>query len=93
MRARYSAFTVGDESYLLDSWHESTRPASAHLEPTRTWTGLRVLEVDGGGLFDTTGTVTFEAAFREGKQGGVQSERSRFVRQDGRWFYVGPMEL
>jgi SEC-C motif-containing protein len=93
MRARYSAFAVGDESYLLDTWHESTRPTSADFEPTRTWTGLRVLGIDGGGLFDNEGTVTFEASFREGRQGGVQSEKSRFVRADGRWFYLGPAEL
>jgi SEC-C motif-containing protein len=93
MRARYSAFAVGDESYLLDTWHPSTRPASADFEPTRTWTGLRVLATTDGGLIDAEGTVTFEAAFREGKQGGSQSEKSRFVRKDGRWFYLGPAEL
>lgn len=26
MRSRYSAFAVGDEAYLLRSWHPTTRP-------------------------------------------------------------------
>ncbi|HSP36888.1 MAG TPA: YchJ family metal-binding protein [Frankiaceae bacterium] len=96
MRARYSAFALGSnsaESFLLDTWHPSTRPASAEFEPRRTWTGLRVLATSGGGLFDAEGTVAFEASFREGRRDGTQSEHSRFVREDGRWVYLGPFEL
>ena len=38
-----------------------------------------------GGPFDTLGVVEFRASY----VGGVQHERSSFVREDGRWFYVG----
>ena len=31
MRARYSAFAVGREDYLLASWHPDTRPAEVDL--------------------------------------------------------------
>src|SRR5699024_1264933 len=45
MRARYSAYVLRREDYLLASWHPSTRPASLRLtaqEPAPTWLGLDV---------------------------------------------------
>jgi SEC-C motif-containing protein len=42
-----------------------------------------------GGVDDDEGIVEFRATYREPGGGvGVQHERSRFVREDGRWFYV-----
>ncbi|HSZ38981.1 MAG TPA: YchJ family metal-binding protein [Trebonia sp.] len=90
MRSRYSAFAVGDAAYLLRTWHPSGRPRTLDLDPALTWTRLAVLETRDGGLFGTVGTVRFRAMFtRDGKR-GVLAETSRFVREDGRWLYVGP---
>ncbi|GIJ24773.1 YchJ family protein [Micromonospora lutea] len=88
MRSRYTAFAVGDPDYLLRSWHSRTRPARLHLDPTQRWTRLEVLGTDGGGLFDSTGTVQFRAHYREGREPGTLTERSRFAREDGRWVYL-----
>ncbi|MFY1576659.1 YchJ family protein [Verrucosispora sp. WMMD703] len=88
MRSRYAAFAVGDPDYLLRSWHSGTRPPRLHLDPAQRWTGLEVLDTDGGGLFDSTGTVEFRAHYREGRDPGTVTERSRFVREDGRWVYL-----
>ncbi|RIV41663.1 preprotein translocase [Micromonospora radicis] len=88
MRSRYAAFAVGDPDYLLRSWHRDTRPARLHLDPAQRWTGLRVLATEQGGLFDATGTVEFRAHYREGGRPGTLTERSRFVRADGRWVYL-----
>ncbi|MGC5334144.1 YchJ family protein [Micromonospora sp. DT62] len=88
MRSRYSAFAVGDTAYLLRSWHSSTRPGALDLDPGQRWTSLEILDTDRGGLFDATGTVEFRAHHRAGGQPGTQSERSRFVREDGRWVYL-----
>jgi len=87
MRSRYAAFAVGDAGYLRDTWHPSTRPRRVELEPGERWTGLDVLGCTGGGLFDATGTVAFRAHHRH----GVVAEDSAFRRDDGRWFYVGPV--
>ena len=44
-----------------------------------------MLETEDGGLFDSAGTVRFRAVYvRDGKR-GVMDEKSRFVREDGRW--------
>ena len=89
MRSRYSAFAVGDTGYLVRTWHPSGRPRVLRLDPAIRWTRLVVLETNGGGLFDTTGTVRFRAMYVHDGQRGVQAETSRFVREDGRWFYLG----
>ena len=88
MRSRYSAFAVGDTAYLLRSWHSSTRPARLPLDPDERWTGLEIVGTERGGLFDSTGTVEFRAHYRERGRPGTLTERSRFVREDGRWVYL-----
>lgn len=90
MRSRYSAFAVGDAGYLLRTWHPSARPRTLRLDPALKWTRLAVLETHDGGLFDATGTVRFRAMYVQEGQRGVLAETSRFVRQDGRWAYLGP---
>jgi SEC-C motif domain protein len=92
MRARYSAFAVGDLGYLLGTYHSASRPEAFSLDPSIAWTRLAVLETTGGGLFDDVGTVQFRAVYvRDGKR-GVHAETSRFRREDGRWTYVGPAD-
>lgn len=88
MRSRFSAYAVGDTGYLLRSWHSSTRPRHLTLDPQQRWTRLDILDADRGGLFDTTGTVEFRAHYRETGRSGTLHERSRFVREEGRWVYL-----
>ncbi len=91
MRARYSAFALGDERFLRNSWHASTRPAGPLLDPELAWIGLAVTGRSGGGLLAQDGTVEFTARYRrpDGSTGRVR-ERSRFVRGAGGWRYLGP---
>lgn len=84
MRSRYSAFVVGDEAYLLATWHPSTRPPE--VDTAGGWRWIEVLE-SSGGLLDVEGVVRFRAHHAA----GVLEERSRFVREAGRWSYVGPV--
>ena len=91
MRARYSAFAVGDERFLADSWPPSSRPAGALVDATLTWTGLFITDRAGGGLLERAGTVGFTARYRraDGTPGQLR-ENSRFVREGGSWRYLGP---
>jgi SEC-C motif domain protein len=91
MRSRYSAFAVGDAAYLLRTWLPSARPKTLTLDPAIRWTRLAVLETEGGGLFDSTGTVRFRAVYARDGRRGVMEETSRFVRQGKRWTYAGPV--
>ncbi len=89
MRARYSAFALGEAEYLSRTWHSSTRPANLELDGDRRWTGLEILGQTGGGMFEAEGTVRFRAHYRAGGRPGKQQENSHFVREDGRWRYLG----
>jgi SEC-C motif domain protein len=91
MRSRYSAFALGLADYLLKTWHVSTRPAELDLAgnpavATR-WLGLSirhfvVIDADHA-------EVEFVARFRAGGASATRlHERSRFVREEGIWFYL-----
>ncbi len=87
MRSRYSAFVLGLEDYLLDTWHPSTRPAAAlQIDPSTRWLGLelrrhRAIDADHA-------EVEFVARSKHGGRASRLHETSRFVREAGRWFYV-----
>jgi len=86
MRSRYCAFVRGDASYLLATWHPSTRPATLTLDEGVKWLGLEVKahrQPD-----DTHAEVEFVARSRVAGRGQRLHERSRFVREDGRWWYL-----
>jgi SEC-C motif-containing protein len=87
MRSRYSAFVLDLTGYLLDTWHPSTRPASLDPSPAAlSWLGL---DVRRHTVQDTThATVEFVARSKLGGRAERLHETSRFVREDGRWFYV-----
>jgi SEC-C motif-containing protein len=89
MRSRFEAFRDADADWLLASWHPSTRPKVIDLAGNPTWRGLQIVDVVGGAAGDTTGVVEFRATFVAGP-GDVRvlHERSRFVRERGRWYYV-----
>ena len=93
MRSRYSAFVLGRPDYLLATCHPTTRPASLDLDPAVRWTGLDVLATTGGGLLTAEGTVEFRAHSVVDRAAGAQHERSRFVRDDGRWRYLDGVSL
>ena len=87
MRSRYSAYALGDEAYLLATWHSSTRPTALNLasDSRLKWVGLSVLSFEED---DDTAWVSFVARFKEQGRAGKLEEKSRFVREGGRWFYV-----
>ena len=88
MRSRYTAFVFGNSSYLLESWHPSTRPSSLMLDPEQRWFALEILGTEHGRMLDATGTVEFRARYRRRDEVGAQHERSRFVRESSRWYYL-----
>lgn len=89
MRSRYSAYVGKLEPYLLSTWHAQTRPAA--LEPDEgeaiKWLGLTVKRHETTGA--DSAIVEFVARYRIGGASAVRMhEISRFVREDGRWFYL-----
>lgn len=81
MRSRYTAFALGNEQYLLDSWHASTRPESIDIDPAMQWIRLSILNSD-------TDRVEFVATYRIQGRAHKLHENSRFIFEHGKWFYV-----
>ncbi len=89
MRSRYTAYSLGDEAYLLASWYPQTRPESLDLELANlTWTGLEIVQCQAGGPGDLRGLVEFVAHYDKGGRQGQVHETSRFQKQAGVWLYV-----
>jgi SEC-C motif domain protein len=88
MRSRYTAYALGNPSYLLASWHPSTRPKAIHLDPEVRWIGLEILGRTRGGMLDSEGTVEFRATYRANGERVHQQENSSFVRENKTWLYV-----
>ena len=42
MRSRHSAFVLGNEAYLLGTWHPDTRPSRVLFDSEQRWLGLRI---------------------------------------------------
>ncbi len=87
MRSRYSAFVLDELAYLLATWHTSTRPASLTPNPAGSkWLGLEVRRHE---MTDSDhAVVEFVARHKLGGRAERLHETSRFVREEGRWFYV-----
>ena len=86
MRSRYSAFVLQRADYLLATWHAPQRPPSVDFDPGARWLGLEVRSARATG--DDTAEVEFVARHRIAGRAVRLHERSRFVREDGRWYYV-----
>ena len=89
MRSRYSAFVFEDAAYLLATWHSSTRPPEVAFEPGTKWLGLEVREHRA--IDDAHAEVEFVARMRHAGRASRLHERSRFLREAGRWYYVDGM--
>ncbi len=92
MRSRYSAYVRCDETYLLQTWHSSTRPMCIELDDGAIdgmqWLSLEILSTTAGRADDKKGTVEFIARYRLNGRLETLHETSRFLQQEGRWYYL-----
>jgi len=87
MRSRYTAFVMGLEEYLLQTWHPETRPATLNLneDPPTKWLGLQIKHAES--TSETTATVEFIARYKVAGKAERLHELSQFIRIEGRWYY------
>jgi SEC-C motif domain protein len=92
MRSRYSAFVLERADYLLSTWHASQRPAHIEFDAGVKWLGLDVRRHRR--LDYSHAEVEFVARQKSPGMAVVRlHERSRFVLEAGRWFYVDGDQL
>ena len=85
MRSRYTAYVRGNDAWLQRTWHPSTRPAGALSDGATRWLGLEVRRHEASG---DEAIVEFIARYKIGGRAHRLHETSRFVREDGVWYYV-----
>lgn len=97
MRSRYSAYVVRDAAYLRATWHASTCPIDAILSDDEDlhWLGLDVkstLRIRQPTLQaadqEVDACVEFVARYKIKGRAYRLHEVSRFVRENGRWWYL-----
>jgi SEC-C motif-containing protein len=89
MRSRYSAYVLKNESYLLKTWHISTRPQEPlfNNSENQQWLELQVKQFKTG-EDQKTAQVEFIAIYKINGKAYRLHEISDFVLEDGQWFYV-----
>jgi SEC-C motif-containing protein len=87
MRSRYSAYVLGLHDYLAATWHPRTRPPLSELQDdgAARWLGLELRASEEHG---DEATVEFVARYKTGGRAHRLHEVSRFLREQGRWFYL-----
>ena len=90
MRSRYTAYATGAIDYLERTHHPDTLEMfdaedAAAWSKASTWLGLTIISAEPP--VGDEGFVEFEARFSQHGSTQVHHERSRFVREGGRWFF------
>lgn len=93
MRSRFSAYAMVRADYLVATTSEEERAKIDQDELERycravKCISLRILETEQGGKDDETGVVVFHAKLLINGKRMLHRERSRFVREAGKWAYV-----
>ena len=87
MRSRFSAYTLDRPQYLLSSWHPTTRPDSIESAPSIQWLRLKIIDAER-----RPDHVEFVATFKLNGKAHKMHENSRFIFENGHWFYLGAVE-
>lgn len=89
MRSRYSAFVKHEIDYLLTTLHPDKRQSDDRQTLQQTchntrWLGLQIVDFEPG---EEIAAVEFTAFYDDNPVGQLH-ERSQFMFENGRWFYV-----
>ena len=92
MRSRYTAFATGDVDYILATRHTDTRQENRRKQIANSlkntiWLGLNIIDTSQGKKHDAIGYVEFVAILKTNEIKQIH-ERSKFVKVDGKWFYL-----
>jgi len=92
MRSRYTAYTMANIDYIVETNSPSTRDDLSREETKKwaeesTWKGLEIISTREGLEGDDEGFVEFSAFFDQEDEKYEHHEMSRFVREDGKWFF------
>jgi len=88
MRSRFVAYKLDETAYIKSTWHSSTRPEEINSDSTLAWTHLEIIDAPSVPVKSVDAYVEFKAWFIQSGVLGHMHERSRFVLENERWFYI-----
>jgi SEC-C motif domain protein len=94
MRSRYCAYAMGLVDYIIATTHRENPNYRAEtdawkddLDQFSQGTNFRALEIKDFVDGEDKAYVTFRATLRQGEHDVSFTEKSTFVKEDGRWMY------
>jgi SEC-C motif-containing protein len=96
MRSRYTAFTMANGDYMVESHLESHRPENDKKQivawaKSVDWLRLEIIQTESGLEENKAGIVEFNAFFQEGEHIKCLHEVSSFIKLKDIWYYVEAM--
>ena len=92
MRSRYAAYVLAEVPYIMATTHSDLLPKTDPVDTRRfaegvEWKRLEVVDAEAGQENDVEGLVEFRAWYKSGGRLECLWERSRFLREEGKWKY------
>lgn len=92
MRSRYSAYCIKDIEYLISTHFPSKRQLNEREILMQTihgtqWLGLKILKTDESQISQGVGYVEFAAFYKSAEEGQLH-ENSKFIYENGKWYYL-----
>ena len=89
MKSRYSAYALGEGSYLVrtsvkEHRYEADAALIEEFAKNSEWLKLEIVQSSEAG---ETGMVEFKAYYRENGEIKLHHEKSTFIKEAGEWFY------
>lgn len=97
MRSRYTAYTIQNIDYLINTTHSSVRKNQNRKDietwaKESEWLKLEIVRTYLGNTQDKTGKVIFKAYYKHKSLSQVHEEDSTFKKENGEWFYLNGKE-
>ncbi len=88
MRSRYSAYVFALENYLLQTWHQNTRPNVLNLanDKSTKWLGLQIKHIKNSDAHSAI--VEFVARYKIDGKAEKLHEISQFQKVGPQWYYL-----
>lgn len=89
MRSRYCAYAVGEYKYIIKTTHKSTRDNDIknikNFSKQTTFKNLEIIKFDDA---KKESYVTFKATLMSNEKDSSFTEKSKFLKEEEKWYYV-----
>lgn len=89
MRSRFTAYAMGKDQYLIDTWDKTKSPDKVNFSGDQVeWSRLEIVSRKKGGSKDRKGSIEFKAYYKLNGEEHLMREASQFRKVNNEWIYV-----